>query len=272
MLSEAGDGARPIANQGPGAHDRGRSRLRARPAWMNAMSRARPSRFVPKDGGSLGTWLVSDALGAPQTFSCGGRTWMIDAAPGALLQTLQRHAAKVHPRTLSRHRNPEEFFQPRHTDRPRALGEPRRLNLHEPSAALPRRDLLSGGISEGRFGDDSASRAQPEFHRALCRVRDRCCVGLLVQFGYHLVGFSRQRRNGTGMKRFLPWIIFCGRCRVDRGDWLAAQDCAGRFDLAKFGKIPVLVGGRVKPLDTVARNSLSSFTANRNAPRRRQTR
>src|SRR5438552_14228977 len=37
--------------------------------------------ILPKDGGSLGTWLVSDALGAPQTFSCGGRTWMITLRP-----------------------------------------------------------------------------------------------------------------------------------------------------------------------------------------------
>ncbi len=38
--------------------------------------------------------------------------------------------------------------------------------------------------------------------------------------------------------------------------WLPPKTAIDEVDLAKFGKIPVLVGGRVKPLDTVARNSL----------------
>src|SRR6266702_2476224 len=76
MLSQAGEGARPIANQGPGA-------MIAVEPVMGATAvdeRDVPSaaiEILPKDGGSLGTWLVSDALGAPQTFACGGRTWMI---------------------------------------------------------------------------------------------------------------------------------------------------------------------------------------------------
>ena len=37
--------------------------------------------ILRKNGGSLGTWLVSDGLGAPQTFDCGGRTWMITLRP-----------------------------------------------------------------------------------------------------------------------------------------------------------------------------------------------
>ncbi len=66
------------------------------------------------------------------------------------------------------------------------------------------------------------------------------------------------------MKRFLPWIILILAAGWLAGNWLppkAAKDdvdpsTALRTSLAKFGKIPVLVGGRVKPLDTVARNSL----------------
>src|SRR4030095_15447048 len=43
--------------------------------------------------------------------------------------------------------------------------------------------------------------------------------------------------------------------------WIAAslfppKSPKDNIDLVRFGKIPVQVGGRVKPLDTVARNSL----------------
>jgi ABC-type transport system involved in cytochrome c biogenesis permease subunit len=58
------------------------------------------------------------------------------------------------------------------------------------------------------------------------------------------------------MKRFLPWIIFAVAAGSIAANWLPPKTAKDNFDFAKFGKIPVLVGGRVKPLDTVARNSL----------------
>src|SRR5437588_1165154 len=76
MLSQAGEGAQPIANQGPGAM----IAVEPAPLATGADERDVPSaaiEILPKDGGSLGTWLVSDALGAPQTFSCGGKTWSL---------------------------------------------------------------------------------------------------------------------------------------------------------------------------------------------------
>ena len=80
MLSEAEDGARPIANQGPGAMIAVQPAPRATGVDESDVTSA-AIEILPKDGGSLGTWLVSDALGAPQTFSCGGRTWMIALRP-----------------------------------------------------------------------------------------------------------------------------------------------------------------------------------------------
>src|SRR5437016_11624064 len=76
MLNEAGSNVRPIANQGPGAM----IAVEPAPRTTSMNERDVPAaaiEILPKDGGSLGTWLVSDALGAPQTFSCGGRQWMI---------------------------------------------------------------------------------------------------------------------------------------------------------------------------------------------------
>src|SRR2546430_67434 len=58
------------------------------------------------------------------------------------------------------------------------------------------------------------------------------------------------------MKRFLPWIILAVAAMLIAPNWLPSKTAAGDFDFSGLGKIPVLVGGRVKPLDTVARNSL----------------
>ncbi len=58
------------------------------------------------------------------------------------------------------------------------------------------------------------------------------------------------------MKRFFPLLVFGLALLWVASSWLPQKPPAGDVDLAKLGKIPVLVGGRVKPLDTVARNSL----------------
>jgi len=58
------------------------------------------------------------------------------------------------------------------------------------------------------------------------------------------------------MKRFLPWIILGVAAACIAANWLPAKAAKDEFDFGKFGEIPVLVGGRIKPLDTVARNSL----------------
>src|SRR6185436_15904485 len=61
------------------------------------------------------------------------------------------------------------------------------------------------------------------------------------------------------MKRFFPWIILIVMAGWIGGNWMPPKVAKDDVGLAKFGKLPVLVGGRVKPLDTVARNSLLSI-------------
>jgi ABC-type transport system involved in cytochrome c biogenesis permease subunit len=58
------------------------------------------------------------------------------------------------------------------------------------------------------------------------------------------------------MKRFLPWIILALAAVLIAPNWMPPKNAKDDFDFSRFGEIPVLVGGRVKPLDTVARNSL----------------
>src|SRR6266542_2138306 len=63
MLSEAGNESRPIANQGPGAMIAVEPAPRATGVDERDVASA-AIEILPKDGGSLGTWLVSDAPGA----------------------------------------------------------------------------------------------------------------------------------------------------------------------------------------------------------------
>jgi ABC-type transport system involved in cytochrome c biogenesis permease subunit len=58
------------------------------------------------------------------------------------------------------------------------------------------------------------------------------------------------------MKRILPTGIVVLALLWVAASWFPRQPGRGDFDLLTFGRIPVLAGGRVKPLDTVARNSL----------------
>ncbi len=58
------------------------------------------------------------------------------------------------------------------------------------------------------------------------------------------------------MKRFLPWLVLLFAVGWLAANWWPPERAQGDPDFSGFGKVPVLVGGRVKPLDTVARNSL----------------
>src|SRR5262249_56155484 len=80
VVRQDGEGWQRSGKEGPGESSAGEPVMRTTaPDERDVPSAA--IEILPKDGGSLGTWLVSDALGAPQTFACGGRTWMIALRP-----------------------------------------------------------------------------------------------------------------------------------------------------------------------------------------------
>jgi len=58
------------------------------------------------------------------------------------------------------------------------------------------------------------------------------------------------------MKRFFPWLVLVFAAAWVAASWFPPRAERDQPDLVTLGRIPVLVGGRVKPLDTVARNSL----------------
>src|SRR5437899_4906662 len=193
MLSQAGEGARPIANQGPGTM----IAVQPAPPGIAPDEREVPSaaiEILPKDGGSLGTWLVSDALGAPQTFACGGRTWMI---------TLRRSRYyKPYSVTL------QKFTHERYagTEIPKDFSS--RVTLIDPERSVNRDVLIYMNhplryrgetfYQAGFERDDRTTILQVVRNPTFIAPYIACIVvaaGLLVQFGYHLIGFSRRRRT-----------------------------------------------------------------------------
>ena len=199
MLSEATNGARPIANQGPGAQIAVESVPRAT-GVDDRDAVAAAIEIVPIDfatgaaAPSLGTWLVSDALGAPQTFSCAGRTWQLVMQPARYYKpfsvTLQKFA---HDRYAG-------------TEIPKNFSS--RITLIDPERAVNRDVLIYMNhplryrgetfYQAGFQKDDQASILQVVHNPSFIAPYVACVIvaaGLLVQFGYHLVGFSRRRRT-----------------------------------------------------------------------------
>ena len=191
MAAETGGTMKPIANQGPGAQVVVESIPRA--TGMNDRDVVTAAVEIISPERSLGTWLVSDALGAPQTFSSGGRTWQLAMRPARSYKpysvTLQKFTHEKYPGTEI----PKNFAS-RITliDQDRAVNRNVLIYMNHP--------LRYGGETYYQAGferDDRTSILQVVRNPSFLAPYIACIVvaaGLLVQFGYHLVGFSRRRR------------------------------------------------------------------------------
>lgn len=193
MLSQAGSGAQPIANQGPGALIAVEPEPSATGVDERDVTSAAIEIIPRKSSVPLGTWLVSAALGAPQTFSCEGRNWMIALRPARYYKhysvTLQKFTHERYPGTEI----PKDFSS--------------RITLNDAERAVKRDVLIYMNhplryrgetyYQAGFQKDDSATVLQVVHNPSFIAPYVACvivAVGLLVQFGYHLVGFSRKRR------------------------------------------------------------------------------
>jgi hypothetical protein len=199
MLNEAGDGASPAANQGIGARISVQEAPRATGVderdIVSAALEIVPAGIVNGAAQpSLGTWLVSDALGGPQTFSCGGRNWQIALRPTRYY--------KPYSVTL------QKFTHERYagTEIPKNFAS--KVTLIDPEQAVNRDVLIYMNhplryrgetfYQAGFQKDDQASILQVVHNPSFLAPYVACVIvaaGLLVQFGYHLVGFSRRRRT-----------------------------------------------------------------------------
>jgi hypothetical protein len=143
---------------------------------------------------SLGRWLVSDALGAPQRFSWMNRTWQLVMRPARYYKpysvTLQKFTHEQYAGTQI----PKNFAS--------------RVTLIDPERSTNRDVLIYMNhplryrgetfYQAGFQNDDSATILQVVHNPSFLAPYVACvivAVGLLFQFGYHLVGFGRQRRR-----------------------------------------------------------------------------
>jgi hypothetical protein len=191
MASEGDSSLKPIANKGPGAQVIVESIPRS--TGVNDRDVVSAALEIFAADGSLGTWLVSDALGAPQTFSAGGRTWQLVMRPARYYKpysvTLQKFTHEKYPGTDI----PKNFASTvTLIDQDRSVNRNVLIYMNHP--------LRYRGDTYYQAGferDDRTTILQVVRNPSFLAPYIACIIvaaGLLVQFGSHLVGFARRER------------------------------------------------------------------------------
>lgn len=197
MVDKAGPGAEPAATQGVGA----RVALMELPAAtaqneQDVASLVLEITPLPANGQTaapLGTWLVSDQLGAPQTFSCAGRTWQLMVRPARYYKpyslTLQKFTHERYPGTQI----PKNFAS-RATLADPERNENRDVLIYMNNPLRYRGETyFQSGFEQG----DTATVLQVVYNPSFATPYIACVIvaaGLLYQFGYHFAGFLRRRK------------------------------------------------------------------------------
>ena len=199
MMNESGVSGSPLANQGPGAQVIVERVPRA--TGMNDRDVVSAViELLPMQTGdsaaerTLGTWLVCEALGAPQTFSWAGHSWLL----------VMRAARYYKPYSVTLQKFTHERYVG--TEIPKNFAS--QITLIDPERAVNRNVLIYMNhplryrgdtyYQAGFEKDDKTSILQVVRNPSFVAPYIACIVvaaGLLVQFGYHLVGFSRRRRS-----------------------------------------------------------------------------
>ena len=203
MLDKAGAKAVPAADHGVGAQ-----------ISVNAIPRATAVdgrdlkgaviQFIPSASGgettpdTLGTWLVSDGLAAPQTFAFAGGTWRIEMRPVRYYKpyslTLQKFTHERYPGTDI----PKNFASKiALVDLAHGVNRDVLIYMNHPFRYAGETYYQSG------FGRDDQSSILQVVHNPSFVAPYIACgvigVGLLIQFCYQFVGFTR-RANLTRSK------------------------------------------------------------------------
>ena len=143
-----------------------------------------------------GTWLVSEGLEDPQTFSCAGGSWQIEMRPVRYYKpyslTLQKFTHERYPGT----------------DIPKNFAS--QITLNDPEHAVQRDVLIYMNhpfryegetyYQSGFGGDDQSSILQVVHNPSFIAPYIACVVvglGLLIQFSHHFVGFTRRTKAAS---------------------------------------------------------------------------
>ncbi len=153
--------------------------------------------IIPAKGGeSLGTWLVSDALAAAQTFECDGRKWSIQLRPTRYYKpyslTLLDFTHETYPGT----RIPKNFSS--------------KVTLTDPEVDDSRQVLIymnhplryqGDTYYQSGFEPDNSGTVLQVVRNPSYQAPYIACVvvslGLIYQFTLHLAGFSRRKKTAT---------------------------------------------------------------------------
>ncbi len=217
--------------------------------------------------GSIGTWLVSPQLEEPQRFSYGGREWKL-----AL-----RFARRYEPFTLTLIKFSHDRYAG--TDIPKNFSS--RVRVQSPDGRDDREVLIYmnnplryAGLTfyQAGFENNDRTTVLQVVRNPSWQLPYVACVmmslGLLIQFGIHLTGFIKRRRAGAAPGAATSVVAGA----TPRKNWVSLSILAvavlavtaslfpsrpkSEYDLTGFSRLPTLVNGRIKPLDTVARTTL----------------
>ncbi|HVU18697.1 MAG TPA: cytochrome c biogenesis protein CcsA [Candidatus Didemnitutus sp.] len=217
-----------------------------------------PGAFVEIAGteGSLGTWLVSPQLGAPQTFAYQGHNWELVLRLHRTYRPFSLTLLKVHNDIYAGTDIPKDF-----SSRVRLKSD----DGHDNREVLiyMNNPLRYRGVTFYQYQMNAAGHLSvfEVVHNPGWLLPYIACsmmaLGLAIQFGISLVGFTARRSGKAGavaVRTRAPWIALAlGLAFVAFTLRSPSHDA---IDLPTFGRLPVLSNGRIKPLDTVARTSL----------------
>jgi ABC-type transport system involved in cytochrome c biogenesis permease subunit len=235
-----------------------------------------PTGYVELAGteGSLGTFLVSTMLTQPDEFTYQKRTWRIVLRPRRdylpFTITLEKFTHDIYPGT----------------DIPRDFASTIHLKSDDGRDDREVRIFMNNPLRFGGRAFYQAGYANNDHTSVLQVVRNpswqlpyyACALialGLVVQFGIHLFPFLFRRRSPapasakarpavpaaqaapppSAFRRHFALSVFLLSLA-----WVCSTPyppgSPSSFNLAGFGRLPVLADGRLKPLDTIARTSL----------------
>jgi hypothetical protein len=145
---------------------------------------------------SVGTWLLSDQLGAPQGFTMGGRSWRLALRPVRYYKpyslTLKTFTHDRYPGTQI----PKNFAsQAILVDRERGENRDVLIYMNHPLRYRGETFFQSG------FTENDAATILQDVHNPSFLTPYLACVvvglGLLIQFLIHFVGFLQRRKGAT---------------------------------------------------------------------------